>query len=110
MSNMNYEKFKNTILEKGFADEKGIASLVRRLALMVFLFGVGIAVASALIVNTLISIAVIIISAVLFFFCLDFAKQDKECFDALCKNVKFWWSGIVFDVAIVVLLWLFNFL
>lgn len=107
---MNYSKFKKSLIEKGITDEKGVKSFTTKLALMVLILGLGLAVVTGSIINFLISIVVLVCSALVFFFSLDYAQQDKDSFDTLQAYVRKWWVSIPVVTVIIVLLVLFNFI
>lgn len=107
---MNYSKFKKSLIEKGITDAKGVKKFTTKLALMVLILGLGLALVTGSIISYIVSIAVLICSALVFFFSLDYAQQDKESFESLQVYVRKWWVSIPVVVVIVALLIFFNFI
>lgn len=108
---MIFEKFKeDVVVEKGWADMKAIKKMAVRLAILVFLVALGVGMITIATVGTFITVIVLILAALAYIWIFDLADEEEKYFRITMKASKLWWLGLLFDIAIYVLLHLFRFL
>lgn len=107
---MTYVKFKDEIISKGFTDNKGVKGFVLKSGLFTLISSVTLAVFVGGIISSWLSLAVLIVSAIGFFFLLDYVAQDKEVFDSMSKRLKLWWVCLPAAVVLILLMKVFNFI
>lgn len=107
---MNYTKFKNSLIDKGITDEVGAKRFTIKLALLTMISGLCLAIVTGSIISYVLSIVVLLISALVFFFSLDYARQDKDSFNSVQAYANKWWLVIPLAVIVLAVLIFFNFI
>ena len=108
---MVFQKFKeDVVVEKGWSSIKGIRKMTLRLGLLFVLGAIGLGCITYCTVGWLVTLLVLIMMGIGFVWMFDLADESEENFKKTMKLSKFWWCGIIFDVVIVLVLKLFNFM
>ena len=108
---MIFQKFKeDVVVEKGWSSIKGITQMTLRLGLLFVLGAIGLGFITYCTVVFLVTLLVLLLSGIGFVWTFDLADESEENFNKIMKLSKFWWCGIIFDVVIIVVLKLFNFM
>ena len=107
---MTYEQLKQKVAENDLGTSKDARNVVLSLALGIFFYAIGIFIGTAILWNTFIALLTFVLASFLFIFALDYICEEKETFIKWQKYLKFWWTGIIFDVLVFVILYLLNYI
>ena len=108
---MVFQKFKeDVVVEKGWSSIKDIHKMTLRLGLLFILGALGLGLITFCTVGWIVTLLVLLIAGIGFVWMFDLADEDEASFKTTMRLSKFWWCGIIFDVGIVIILKLFNFL
>lgn len=107
---MTYVKFKKNLIDKEITDERGAKVLVTQIGLMMLFLAIGLTLLVGSIVSTLLAIVTMVLCVLCFFMLMDYAQQDKECCLAVHRYVRLWWLSLIFDVIVIILMKVMNFI
>ena len=108
---MVFQKFKeDVVVEKGWATLKEIKKMALHLGLLFLFLAIGLGLITYNTVGWLVTALVLIMTGICFVWVFDLADEEEVYFVKIHKLSKFWWCGIIFVVAIYVVLKLYNFM
>lgn len=105
---MTFRKFRETVLSKGYTDDKGFKKFILRTALFFLIFTLSMGLFTASTINAVMGIIVMCVSVVAFFVLLSFAAESAENFQMALNCTRFWWVSIIIAIFMFIILFLFN--
>ena len=102
---LNYQRFKEKVLENEIASDKEVKGFVVRCTLCTMILCLTLSVIASEVVGMLwVSFIILALSGFGFFSLLDLVSEDKDAFIKVRKLVKYWWLGIPISALLLVIL------
>lgn len=108
---MTYEKLVNKVVkEENWLTDKQMVKFLVKLALLLVFVGLGLYVVIDLLISKLLGVLAFIVMIFLYTQLLNVTAENEESFKAVYKASKFWWLGLLADIAVFVVLVYFRFI
>lgn len=107
---MTYIRFKEALTSQGFTDSKGVKKFTIKSGLFTLVTAITLAIVVGGIISTWLSLAVLVVSAIGFFFLLDYVAQEKEVFETMNAKLRLWWLCLPISVLVLAVMKVFNFI
>jgi len=106
---LNYQRFKEKVLENEIASAKEVKGFIVRCTLCTMILCLTLSVIASAVVGMLwVSFIILALSGFGFFSLLDLVSEDKDTFIKVKKVVKYWWLGIPISVLLLAVLAYIN--
>lgn len=108
---MTFDKLRDTVVkDKKYATYSELVKLVINIALSIITYSLALGIAVNSILGYRFLVVLLLIAVFGFLWICDLSAETMESFKKVQKVTKFWWTGIIVLVAVVVVLKMFHFI